>query len=163
MARQGERLLAASTATIDDEPVTSADAQYCLGEYFRELSERFEAGFDPGLSPTEAELRAPRGAFVVVRLGGRPVGCGGFKYMPPDGAYLKRMWIDGSARGLGLGKRLLQALEDRARSCGYRVALLETNKVLAEAQRLYRACGYREVVPFNDEPYAHHWFEKPLT
>ena len=39
---------------------------------------------------------------------------------------------------------------------------LETNKALSEAQALYRSSGYREVSPFNDEPYAHHWFQKRL-
>jgi ribosomal protein S18 acetylase RimI-like enzyme len=77
-------------------------------------------------------------------------------------AYLKRMWIAAPARGLGLGRRLLDALEARARAGGYRLARLETNRALTEAQSLYRRCGYREIAPFNDEPYAHHWFEKAL-
>jgi ribosomal protein S18 acetylase RimI-like enzyme len=80
----------------------------------------------------------------------------------PGAAYLKRMWISPDVRGLGLGKRLLRALEDLARETGCRTALLETNKSLVEAQHLYRESGYREVAPFNDEPYAHHWFEKSL-
>jgi hypothetical protein len=45
---------------------------------------------------------------------------------------------------------------------GVRVLRLETNRTLAEAIALYRAAGYREVAAFNDEPYAHHWFEKSL-
>ncbi|MEX0643731.1 MAG: MarR family winged helix-turn-helix transcriptional regulator [Parvularculaceae bacterium] len=160
-----ERLLAAATATIDVEPPGSADAHYCLGEYFRELARRFEGGFNPAQSlPMEAdELAPPRGAFLLMRLAGKPVGCGAFKRMAADAAYLKRMWISGEVRGLGLGRRLLGALEDRARLYGYRRACLETNKALVEAQSLYRRCGYKEVAPFNDEPYAHHWFEKPLT
>jgi ribosomal protein S18 acetylase RimI-like enzyme len=39
---------------------------------------------------------------------------------------------------------------------------LETNRALTEAIGLYRAQGYREVERFDDEPYAHHWFEKRL-
>lgn len=73
------------------------------------------------------------------------------------------MWIAPAARGLGLGMRLLEALEDKARSRGYRKVQLETNESLNEAQMLYRRCGYREVAPFNDEPYAHYWFEKSLV
>jgi hypothetical protein len=42
------------------------------------------------------------------------------------------------------------------------VARLETNRALTEAIALYRAAGYVEVEPFNDETYAHHWFEKRL-
>ena len=72
------------------------------------------------------------------------------------------MWVSPDARGLGLGRRLLEALEERARSLGYRMIRLETEKSLTEAQQLYRRSGYREVPPFNDELYAHHWFEKRL-
>lgn len=151
--------------TISPEPSSSADAQYCLGEYFRELRERFDGGFDPehSLVPSLDEFAPPRGTFLLVRQNGQPVGCGGLKPMSNEGAYLKRMWIAPAARGLGLAKRLLRALEDEAKSMGYSVVRLETNKSLVEAQQLYRSSGYREVPPFNDEVYAHHWFEKKVT
>jgi GNAT superfamily N-acetyltransferase len=58
---------------------------------------------------------------------------------------------------------LLGALEEKARAIGYRIVRLETNQALPEAQQLYRSAGYREVPPFNDELYAHHWFEKALA
>jgi ribosomal protein S18 acetylase RimI-like enzyme len=72
------------------------------------------------------------------------------------------MWIAPEARGLGLGARLLQELERQARDAGVRVLRLETNRALREAIALYRQSGYVEVDRFNDEPYAHHWFEKRL-
>ena len=150
--------------TIAAEPATSADAQYCLGEYYRELQERFDGGFDPELSlvPSLDEFAPPRGTFLLVRLNGEPVGCGGLKPITDEAAYLKRMWIAPEARGLGLARRLLSALEESARAMGYSIVRLETNKSLIEAQRLYRSAGYAEVAPFNDERYAHHWFEKRL-
>ena len=143
---------------------TSTDAQFCLNQYFCELRERFETGFDPNhsLAPTLDGFEPPSGTFVLVRLHGEPVGCGGFKREESGAAYIKRMWISPKARGLGLGRRLLQELEDRARAIGYRTVRLETQKSLTEAQQLYRNSGYSEVAPFNDELYAHHWFEKPL-
>ena len=73
------------------------------------------------------------------------------------------MWVAPEVRGLGLGRRLLGSLESRAAAAGARTARLETNGVLTEAIALYRSAGYREVPAFNDEPYAHHWFEKPLA
>jgi GNAT superfamily N-acetyltransferase len=150
--------------TIAPEPATSRDAQYCLGEYYRELEERFDEGFDPSLSlvPSLDEFAPPRGVFLLVRMNGKPVGCGGLKPISDDAAYLKRMWIAPAARGHGLARRLLSDLEDAARTIGYSIVRLETNKSLIEAQRLYRSSGYREVEPFNDERYAHHWFEKAL-
>ena len=73
------------------------------------------------------------------------------------------MWVAQSARGLGVGRRLLQELEARAAQHGSRVVRLETNQTLTEAVAMYRSSGYVEVEAFNDEPYAHHWFEKHLT
>jgi ribosomal protein S18 acetylase RimI-like enzyme len=73
------------------------------------------------------------------------------------------MWVSPRARGHGLGRRLLVELEEHARRGGATVVRLETNRALTEAIRLYRASGYQEVPRFNDEPYAHHWFEKRLT
>jgi GNAT superfamily N-acetyltransferase len=68
-----------------------------------------------------------------------------------------------SARGLGIDRRLLAELEAEAESRGSQVVRLETNGLLTEAIALYRTSGYVEVEPFNDEPYAHHWFEKRLS
>ena len=156
--------LDASAVQVEEVAPTSGDAEYCLSQYFRELVERFDAGFDPArsLAPTLDGFEPPSGAFVVLRLRGKPVGCGGFKRDAPDVAYLKRMWVAREVRGLGLGRRLLAELEDRARALNYRKVRLETEKSLEEAQQLYRSSGYAEVPRFNDELYAHHWFEKLL-
>ena len=64
--------------------------------------------------------------------------------------------------GLGLGRRLLETLEACALAAGARTARIETGAVLGEALALYRSAGWVEVPPFNDEPYADHWFEKAL-
>jgi ribosomal protein S18 acetylase RimI-like enzyme len=72
------------------------------------------------------------------------------------------MWVDSTTRGLGVGRRLLTELEACAASHGAGSVRLETNRTLVEAISLYRSAGYVEVAPFNDEPYAHHWFVKQL-
>jgi len=95
-------------------------------------------------------------------LRGEPVGCGALKFHGDQPAELKRMWVAESTRGLGIGRRLLDELERHAADGGARVIRLETNRSLTEAISLYRSAGYREVAAFNDEPYAHHWFEKQL-
>ena len=124
---------------------------------------RFEAGFDPGRSISAAteEMRPPRGYFVLATLEGEAVGCGVLKCHARYGE-IKRMWVRGSRRGLGIGTRILDLLETLARKRRVPLLRLETNKALEEAQTLYRSRGYREVPAFNDEPYAHHWFEKTL-
>jgi ribosomal protein S18 acetylase RimI-like enzyme len=100
---------------------------------------------------------------LVARRRAQPLGCGALKLHGDEPAELKRMWVSPEARGLGLGRRLLRELEQRAADAGARAVRLETNGSLTEAIALYRASGYDEVAPFNDEPYAHHWFEKELA
>jgi len=82
---------------------------------------------------------------------------------PDAPAEIKRMWIARVARGLGLGRRLLETLEACATAGGARVAHIETSAVLTEALSLYRSTGWVEVPPFNDEPFADHWLEKDLA
>lgn len=159
-----ERLLTAGLVEFEVADPTSQDAQYCLNAYFDELDERFEDGFDPdrSISADADELTEPDGLLLLARLHGEPVGCGALKFHDDQPAELKRMWVDPSARGLGLGRRILSELEERARLHGASEVRLETNRSLNEAIALYRSAGYEEVDPFNDEPYAHHWFEKEL-
>ena len=141
------------------------DARRCLQGYLGELADRFDGGFDPArsISAEEHELTPPAGLFLVATRRGEPVGCGALKFHREAPAEIKRMWVAPAARGLGLGRRLLTELEAHPAANGVRVLRLETNRVLAEAISLYRTSGYREVAAFNDEPYAHHWFEKTLA
>jgi len=159
-----ERLLAASAIVIGVGDPRDPDARYCLRAYVEELSGRFDGGFDPArsISAADHEMTPPAGLFLVATLHAEPVGCGALKFHPGGPAEIKRMWVAPSVRGLGLGRRLLAELEVRACAHGVRALRLETNRGLGEAIGLYRAAGYREVPAFNDEPYAHHWFEKAL-
>ena len=129
-----------------------------------ELSDRFEGGFDPTLSISadDDELTPPAGLFLIATLYSEAVGCGALKFHRGAPAELKRMWVAPAVRGLGLGRRLLAELEAHAAARGVRALRHETNRALGEAISLYRTAGYREVAPFSDEPYAHHWFEKTL-
>ena len=147
------------------EDPTTADARWCIEQYFAELNARFDAGFDPALSISADahELVPPAGTLIIARQDGQPVGCGALKFHGDAPAELKRMWVASAARGLGVGRRLLQELERHARDAGVTVLRLETNHSLTEAIALYRRSGYVEVERFNDEPYAHHWFEKRLV
>jgi DNA-binding MarR family transcriptional regulator/GNAT superfamily N-acetyltransferase len=162
--REVERLLLASLVTIAAEDPTTRDASWCIEQYFAELAARFEAGFDPARSiPAAAEdLTPPSGLLLIARRREQPVGCGALKLRPGRPAELKRMWVAREARGAGLGRRLLLALEQRAAEAGAGSIRLETNRSLGEAIALYRQSGYAEVAAFNSEPYAHHWFEKRL-
>lgn len=159
-----QRLLELAGLRVERVDPASPPARWCIGRYFEELDRRFERGFDPATSlPAEAgELVPPRGAFLVASVDGQPVACGAVKAISPTAGSLKRMWVADTVRGLGIGRRMLEALEAEARGLGLRILRLETNRTLEEAIHLYRSAGFRDVAPFNTDPYAHHWFEKRL-
>ncbi len=159
-----ERLLQPSLVRFAIEDPNSDSARWCFEQYFTELNERFESGFDPSLSLSAdaRELTAPEGALIIARLHDNPIGCVALKFHKNSPAELKRMWVSPSARGLRVGRRLIDEVEKHARQAGVRAIRLETNRTLREAIALYRQSGYVEVDAFNSEPYAHHWFEKKL-
>ena len=90
------------------------------------------------------------------------VGCGALKTLARRCGEIKRMWVAPDARGLGVGQRLLDALETHAGDMSLTTLRLDTNRSLTEARALYTRNGYREIAPYNDNPYADHWFEKKL-
>jgi len=159
-----ERLLTSASVEIVAVDPEHEDARYCLAEYVAELNRRSHRGFDPSVGATALphEVRPPAGEFFVAYLHGEPIGCGAVKHHAGAPAEIKRMWIAPSARGLGLGRRLLERLEACARDGGARIAHIETSAVLGEALALYRSAGWVEVAAFNDEPFADHWLEKAL-
>ena len=149
---------------IEQTDPRSEAARYCLGEYYRELAQRFAGGFDVALSrdPDAADMTAPRGAFFVAMSDGLPLACIGVKGGCHEFAEIKRLWVSPSARGLGLGRRLLTTAEEAARSLSIKVLRLDTNSALTEADRLYRSTGWTEIARFNDDPYPDLFFEKRL-
>jgi DNA-binding MarR family transcriptional regulator/GNAT superfamily N-acetyltransferase len=160
-----ERLLSAASVEITSVDSEHPDARACLAEYVAELNRRSDRGFDPSVGATALphEVRPPAGAFFVAYLQGEPIGCGAVKHHSGAPAEIKRMWIAPAARGLGLGRRLLDTLEACARSGGAAMAHIETSAVLGEALALYRSTGWVDVPPFNEEPFADHWLEKSLS
>ena len=162
--RTVERLLVRGLVRIEPADPRSPESLLALRAYFAEIGARFEHGFDPGTSlvATDDELAGDRGVLLVARLHDEVVAAGGVKTPPGEPALLKRMWVSGKTRGLGLGRMLLTALEDEARRRGAGTVRLDTNKALTEAIAMYRAAGYVEVDDFNGEPYADFWFAKEL-
>jgi DNA-binding MarR family transcriptional regulator/GNAT superfamily N-acetyltransferase len=159
-----ERMLTAGMVEIAPADATSDHVRFCVDSYFTELDQRMDGGFDPARSRYAdiADFVEPAGMVLLARLRGEPVGCGALRFHAGDVAEIKRMWLAQDVRGLGLGRRLLDELEQFARERGSRLVRLDTNHVLTEAIAMYRAAGYVEVAPFNDEHHADHWFEKSL-
>jgi DNA-binding MarR family transcriptional regulator len=183
MARQGRHaaaLLAAMevvTAALLRDRIAfaatdpdDAPARDCMARYFAELDARFPGGFDPGAGspPDPGALRPPRGVFLVATADGAVFGAVALAADPatpgqPRGGEVKRLWVAPPARGFGLARALMQAVEEQARALGISQLRLDTNATLSEAITLYRRTGWTEVPRYNDNPYAQHWFAKTLA
>ena len=121
--------------------------------------------YEPGLARSPLapeELSPPGGGFVVLWEDGGAVAGGGVKRLDERACEIKRMYVAPAARGRGVGRALLAALEEMARELGYAVARLDTGAKQPRARRMYERAGYVAVPDYNDNPYAAFWGEKRL-
>jgi GNAT superfamily N-acetyltransferase len=151
-------------AVAPTEPVTAA----LLDAYFAERAAGFPVpgGYRPA-RPDPAVFRPPSGVFLRLDdAAGKPVGIGGLRSLTPDPAgprmEVKHLYVVPGARGTGLGRLLLDALEERAREAGATTLVLDTNRSLEAAGGLYRSAGFSPVPAYNDNPNATDWYAKAL-
>lgn len=158
-----DRLLTASMIEFAVVDPTHPAVREATARYLTELDERFRNGLitEGTIGAADDEVRVPRGITLLATLHGEPAALGLLKFHG-ETTHLKRMWVSPDLRGLGLGRRLLTTLEAHAAEHGIQTIQLETNFALTEAIALYRAAGYVEVPPFNDEPNGDLWFEKKV-
>ena len=149
--------------TLTLEPADTTTSGELQRAFFAEIAARYP-GWDPSQSQgaDPFELGPPGGAWVVVYIDGRPVGCGGLKALDSETAEIRRVFLDQSARGRGIGRRLLQELESRARQLGYERLRLTTGDRQPEALGLFQAAGYLDIPAFNGNHFTRHWMEKTL-
>lgn len=145
-------------------PITPVDpaspaALAVLAAYFAELDARFPGGFDPGPPADPALYRLPQGVFLMAG----DQGCVALTRDGPGSGEVKRLWVAPQARGLGLARRLMAAVEGQARAMGMTTLRLDTNAALTEAVAFYTRAGWTPVARYNANPYAQHWFAKSLS
>jgi DNA-binding MarR family transcriptional regulator/predicted N-acetyltransferase YhbS len=159
-----ERLLRAGSVTLEQVAPDASEAVAAVESYFAELAERFPGGFEPGADAISemSEMAPPHGSLIVARADDTVIACGGVQPFRPGIGEIKRMWVHPAWRGLGLGRRMLTALEDQASLLGHTEVYLDTNGTLVEAVAMYARAGYHAIPRYNDNPYAEHWFAKPL-
>jgi GNAT superfamily N-acetyltransferase len=124
------------------EPFDSSDVQALVEAQQEEMRGRYGGVGDIGPTREAHMFEPPDGVFLVSRVDGRAVACGGVCRFDTARAELKRMYVLPAARGAGLGRRLLEALEAEARRLGYTGLVLETGDQQPEALSLYASAGY---------------------
>lgn len=159
---EADLLVRAATVTLTETDPAEPEARAAVQRYFDEIRDRF--GFDSAGQDVKdaAMLCPPDGAFIVAVSDGEPVACGGLQTIAPGIGEIKRMWVEDTWRGAGLGSRVLRDLEDRATALGHHTLRLDTNETLTEAIAMYERAGYQRVARYNDNPFATHFFEKSL-
>jgi len=153
-AAQHGTLGAMATQTADLSIAQEQPRQPEVLELLRQ-SEDYSAERYPPQSIHMLGLEALEGAnvrFFVARRAGKAVGCGALVLGPGGQAEIKRMFVSAAGRGGGIGKAVLQAIEDQARREGIRLLQLETGTRNLEALSLYRRFGYRHRGPFGNYP-----------
>lgn len=141
------------TAEALDGPVAAP----LLEDLVAELQVRYDDDGAAGAPLSPVAFAPPRGVLLVARLGGRPVACGGLRTVAPGVGEVKRMYVAPHARGRGLARRLLAALEHAGRDLGHTRLLLETGTRQPEAMALYEACGWTRTEPYGQ------WRNSPLS
>jgi GNAT superfamily N-acetyltransferase len=150
--------------TVRSEAADSPVAVRLIEAMVAEVEELYEfpPGSGLGLAAPPSDFVPPGGAFIVIYLAGRPVAGGGVKRDADGVAEIKRIYVAPEARGQGLGRRLLEALEETARELGYARVRLDTGDRMPHVQAMFEAAGYHRIEDYNGNPQAAFWGEKAL-
>jgi GNAT superfamily N-acetyltransferase len=147
--------------TSRDAPEVRALYEVFIRESDGPLGDAVDLGAEIAAGPP-AELNGTGGVLLLARVDGEPAGLGGVRHLDTDAAEVKSMFVAPAHRGIGLGRRILVALERIAADRGCRAVRLDSSSYLTEAIGLYRAAGYAEVPAYNDNAKADLWFERQL-
>lgn len=143
------------TVVVSREGPDTDDARALIEELEGELEPRYPAASRHGYSVDR--LLAQGVAFFVARVDGRPAGCGGIELVETAYGELKRMYVRPPFRGQGLGRLIVERLEEHAMANGVTTLRLETGIHQVAAIRLYEALGFVRIAPFGD------YVEDPLS
>jgi GNAT superfamily N-acetyltransferase len=149
-----------ATPAIEIHAISSADigdARLLLQAY------KSDVGVDLGFLDFEAELAnlpgdyaEPSGVFLLARVDGQASGCCGFRPLPHsdhvNACEMRRLFVHRAFRGLGLGRRLIDAALTQAHIAGYNTVLLDTLSDMETARSLYQEVGFVETAPYHLSP-----------
>jgi ribosomal protein S18 acetylase RimI-like enzyme len=114
--------------------------------------------FEAELASLPGDYAAPRGALLLVTVGGALAGCCALRPLDTvdyaGASEMKRLYVRPAFRGLGLGRQLAEAILDNARQRGYDCVLLDTLSDMESARALYEDLGFEEVPPYYHNPIA---------
>ncbi len=139
-------------------PVRTPEQMAAIKTLFREYQAFLAINLD--FQDFEAELAGlpgkyspPKGDLFLAVLDDEPVGCGAFYPMQEAICEIKRVYVKPQTQGHGIGKKLFRHLIESAAQAGYRYVRLDSLKRLDKAANMYRAFGFYEIEPYNENPH----------
>lgn len=135
-------------------PAGIAEMRALFAEYQQWLGEDLSFQDFPAELDSLAALYAPPGGRLLLARApdGAAAGGVGMKGLEAGVCEMKRLYVRPRWRGLGLGKRLAEAVTQAGANAGYRLMRLDTLARLHEAVALYRSMGFREIPPYYENP-----------
>ena len=141
---------AAMEWVVEREDLRSPTAETLIRALNDELSRRYPEEGATHFRLDPEEVAEGRGAFLVVRSAGRPIGCGAVRRLDAQTAEIKRMYVAPEFRGRGIARRLLAALEAESTALGISRLVLETGARQPEALALYERAGFARIPAFGE-------------
>lgn len=135
---------------------TTAEDFAAARALFREYAGRLGVslcfqGFEQELTVLETMYAPPTGALLLLCEGDASRGCVGLRPLGEE-CEMKRLYVRPELRGQGWGRRLAEAIADRARALGYRRLYLDTLPSMTEARALYADLGFAPTAPYSMNP-----------
>ncbi len=135
-----------------DTPEGVATVRALFREYAEAIGTDLEyQGFSAELAALPSPYVKPSGALLIAHVGDDVAGCVGLRPIDASVGEMKRLYVRHAFRGLGLGKRLVEAIVQSARQAGYLELRLDTLPAMASAQALYEQLGFVEIPPYNSK------------
>lgn len=149
---------AISILTAENSSAVEA-ARFLFQEYAQSLSiDLCFQDFDQELALLPGEYQSPRGALLLARVGEEWAGCCALRPLDTtdyaNACEMKRLYVRPGFRGLGLGRRLAEAILEQARLAAYDCILLDTLDDMESARALYEELGFEAVPPYYFNPIA---------
>jgi ribosomal protein S18 acetylase RimI-like enzyme len=117
-----------------------------------EISLCFQS-FDKELATLPGAYTPPKGRLFLAYDDDRLAGCGALRPLEADSCEMKRLYVRPDFRGLGVGKRLMEAIVSAGSEIGYKTMKLDTlPPKMDQALAMYRRYGFKEIEPYYPNP-----------